>query len=102
MLTKEFSIEESQLQRMLEILGIFYRPLPPRPAKVQEEVSSKDVKSKKRKLLPDKKEKKLECKVCHKKFAWVSGKLYISLVFIEFFRELDIYFCVYTLIQDHF
>ena len=28
-LTKEFSIKEDQLQRMLEILGIFYRPCDP-------------------------------------------------------------------------
>lgn len=28
-LTREFSIKEDQLQRMLEILGIFYRPCDP-------------------------------------------------------------------------
>ncbi|KAK8724811.1 hypothetical protein OTU49_010929, partial [Cherax quadricarinatus] len=75
-LTKEFNIKEDQVQRMLEILGIFYRPcdpsLQPMPQPMEMEATPVHSGKKKRKKKSDTdscgKPKNLVCTVCKERF----------------------------------
>ncbi|XP_071552720.1 uncharacterized protein [Panulirus ornatus] len=75
-LTKEFNIKEDQVQRMLEILGIFYRPcdpsLQPTAQPMEMESTPVQVAKKKRKIKSDTdssgKPKNLVCTVCKERF----------------------------------
>ncbi|MPC13084.1 Zinc finger and BTB domain-containing protein 47 [Portunus trituberculatus] len=80
-LTKEFSIKEDQLQRMLEILGIFYRPCDPalqpitQPVEVEAAAAQSGAKKKKKKksdTAPSGKPKNLVCTVCKQRFVGVN------------------------------
>ncbi|XP_066977475.1 uncharacterized protein [Macrobrachium rosenbergii] len=76
-LTSEFNIKEDQLQRMLEILGIFYRPcipsFQPVPPPVEMEPPPTPVFKKKRRKKAETdsvgKPKNLVCTVCKERFA---------------------------------
>ncbi|KAL7638818.1 UNVERIFIED_CONTAM: hypothetical protein RMT77_010352 [Armadillidium vulgare] len=76
-LKKEFNIDETQVQKMLEILGIFYRLKKDEPQ--EKNIPKKEVKEepqnleKKRKLNA---QKIVECKICHKT---VSGINYLKI-----------------------
>ncbi|KAG7156734.1 Transcriptional regulator ovo-like 1 [Homarus americanus] len=75
-LTKEFNIKEDQVQRMLEILGIFYRPcdpsLQPMSQPMEMETAPVQVAKKKRKKKSDSdssgKPKNVACTVCKERF----------------------------------
>ncbi|XP_069163805.1 uncharacterized protein [Procambarus clarkii] len=75
-LTKEFNIKEDQVQRMLEILGIFYRPcdpsLQPMAQPMEMETTPVHITKKRRKKKSDTdscgKPKNLVCTVCKERF----------------------------------
>ncbi|KAK3864882.1 hypothetical protein Pcinc_013907 [Petrolisthes cinctipes] len=75
-LTNEFNIKEDQLQRMLEILGIFYRPCDPslqsvpQPMEMENPPAQPTKKKRKKKSDTDSsgKPKNLVCTVCEEKF----------------------------------
>lgn len=80
-LTREFSIKEDQLQRMLEILGIFYRPCDPALQPVTQPMelemtpaqnSPKKKRKKKSETSPSGKPKNLVCTVCKQRFVGVN------------------------------